>query len=120
MDRVLRRYGPEAQDIRELLRRYAAMKLNDLFPAHAEQVAVDNEPTVAVMEMLQDRVLALALRGPRGQLRERHDQRQPRCLYKYDPGFRHCRHWRRFGPVYVQWQLDPARYQHGRGDDFHA
>jgi hypothetical protein len=60
LDGLLRRYGPETQDIRELLRRYATMKLIDLFPDDSSQVAVDNESTLAVLEMLQDRVLALA------------------------------------------------------------
>jgi hypothetical protein len=32
MDRQLRRYGPEAEGLRDLLRRYTAMKIQDLFP----------------------------------------------------------------------------------------
>lgn len=60
LDRLLRRYGPETQDARELLRRYAAAKLQDLFPAGRSPVAVDDEATAAMLEALQDRVLALA------------------------------------------------------------
>ena len=43
LDRLLRRYGPEADGVRDLLRRYTAMKLQDLFSqgkrhaAHAGQ-----------------------------------------------------------------------------------
>jgi hypothetical protein len=60
LDRLLRRYGPETQDIRELLRRYTATKLQDLFPADPSQVAVDNEAAAVTLDALQDRVLALA------------------------------------------------------------
>src|SRR5262249_30568981 len=37
LDRLLQRYGPEAQDIRVLLRRYTAAKLKDLFPENSTQ-----------------------------------------------------------------------------------
>lgn len=60
VDRLLRRYGPEAQEARELLRGYAAAKLRDLFPPGPGPAAVDDEATVATLEALQDRVLALA------------------------------------------------------------
>ena len=35
MDRMLRRYGPEADGLRDLLRRCTAMKIQDLFPEEA-------------------------------------------------------------------------------------
>lgn len=60
LDRLLRLYGPEAQEARELLRRYTAAKLLDLFPADPSKVAVDDELTAALLETLQGRVLALA------------------------------------------------------------
>jgi len=37
LDRDLRRYGPGAQDIRELLRRYTGAKLHELFRDDASQ-----------------------------------------------------------------------------------
>jgi hypothetical protein len=60
LDRLLRRYGPETQEVRGLLRRYAAAKLQDLFPADPRQLAVDSESTVAMLEALEDQVLGLA------------------------------------------------------------
>ena len=60
LDRLLRRYGGEAQDIRTLLRRYVAAKLQDLFPANPNQLPnLDNEATVSLLEQLQNKILAL-------------------------------------------------------------
>ena len=60
LDRLLRRYGPEAQDSRTLLRRYVAAKLQDLFPANPDQLPnLDNEATVSLLEELQNKILAL-------------------------------------------------------------
>ena len=60
LDRMLRRYGPEAQDIRVLLRRYAAAERQNLFPTDPNQAAdLENNTTIAVLEELQDKVLAL-------------------------------------------------------------
>jgi hypothetical protein len=60
LDRMLRRYGPEAQDIRVLLRRYTAAERQDLFPTDPNQAAdLENNTTTAVLEELQDKVLAL-------------------------------------------------------------
>ena len=60
LDRLLRRYGPEAQDIRALLRRYIAAKLQDLFPEKPDQSPnLDNEATVSLLEELQNKILAL-------------------------------------------------------------
>ncbi len=60
LDRLLGRYGPETREIRGLLRRYTATKLQDLLPTDPGQAAVDDETAVAMLEALQDRVLALA------------------------------------------------------------
>jgi hypothetical protein len=60
LDRLLRRYGPETQDIRELLRRYTANKAAGPVPSRPSQVAVDNEAAAVTLDALQDRVLALA------------------------------------------------------------
>src|SRR3954454_24634328 len=46
LDRMLRNYGPEANEAREVLRDYAAQKSADLFPANQKQLAdIDNEAT---------------------------------------------------------------------------
>lgn len=60
LDRMLRRYGPEAQDIRMLLRQYTAAERQDLFPTNSNQTPdLENSTTIAVLEELQDKVLAL-------------------------------------------------------------
>jgi len=60
LDRMLRRYGPETQDIRVLLNRYAAAELQDLFPTDPNQtINLENNRTIAVLEGLQDKILAL-------------------------------------------------------------
>jgi len=60
IERLLRRYGPETQDIHTLLRRYVAAKLQDLFPANPDQFPnLDNEATVSLLEELQNKILAL-------------------------------------------------------------
>src|SRR6266700_3802148 len=54
LDRMLRRYGPEAQAIRVLLGRYAAAERQDLFPTDPNQAPdLENNPTIAVLEELQ-------------------------------------------------------------------
>ena len=63
LDRLLRRYGPEAQDIRELLRRYTAAKLQDLFPADPTRRAdLSDATTVSLLEELESKILALTPR----------------------------------------------------------
>jgi hypothetical protein len=60
LDRLLRRYGSEAQDIRALLRNYVAAKLQDLFPQNRDQLPnLDNEATVSLLEQLQNKILAV-------------------------------------------------------------
>jgi len=60
LDRMLRRYGPEAQDIRVLLRRYTAAERQDLFPTDSNQAPdLEINTTSAVLEEMQDKVLAL-------------------------------------------------------------
>jgi hypothetical protein len=57
---MLRRYGPEAQDIRMLLRQYTAAEREDLFPTNSNQTPdLENNTTIAVLEEMQDKVLAL-------------------------------------------------------------
>jgi len=60
LDRLLRRYGPEAQNIRSPLRRYVAAKLQDLFPENPDQLPnLDNEATISLLEELQSMIQAL-------------------------------------------------------------
>jgi hypothetical protein len=58
LDRLLRRYGPEAQDGRVLLRHYTAAKLQDLFPENSDQAPdTENIATVTILEELQNKIL---------------------------------------------------------------
>jgi hypothetical protein len=60
VDHLLRRYGSEASGVRDLLRRYIAMKIQDLFPEGASnQPSLNNPRTVTLLEELQDRLVAL-------------------------------------------------------------
>src|SRR5215467_1367221 len=58
MDRNLRRYGPEADDARAKLREWAIAKTQQLFPEKG-QPRPSNEQTIAMLESVQDAVLAL-------------------------------------------------------------
>jgi hypothetical protein len=65
MDRLLRRYGPEAEGLRDLLRRYTAMKIQDLFPEGTTKLPnLENPTTVALLEELQDRLVAFDASNP--------------------------------------------------------
>jgi hypothetical protein len=65
LDRQLRRYGPEAEGLRDLLRRYTAMKIQDLFPEGTTKLpSLQNPRTVALLEELQDRVVAFDASNP--------------------------------------------------------
>ena len=60
LDRLLRRYGPEADGVRDLLRRYAGMKFQDLFPqGSATPPALENPRTIGLFEDLQDRLASM-------------------------------------------------------------
>ncbi len=60
LDELLRRYGPEADGIRDMLKRFTAMKLDDLFsdPAGGKH-SVDNPATAKLFNEVEDRILAL-------------------------------------------------------------
>lgn len=61
MDLLLRRYGPEADVARDSLRRYTAMKLNDLFPDGRDRTPnMDNPATFKILEQVQDAIFALS------------------------------------------------------------
>jgi hypothetical protein len=58
LDRLMQRYGPEAQDGRVLLRHYTAAKLQDLFPENSNQPPdLENIATVTMLEELQNKIL---------------------------------------------------------------
>ena len=60
LDRTLRRYGPEADGVRNQLRLYTITKLEDLFPeGSATPPRLDNPTTVRLFEELQDRLAAM-------------------------------------------------------------
>ena len=60
LDRLLRRYGSQAQDSRALLHRYAVTQLHDLFPQNSTQAPnFENYVTMSELEELQDKILAL-------------------------------------------------------------
>ena len=60
MDRLFRRYGPEASDSRVLLRRYTEAQSRDFFPTDPNQVAnLENIATISILEDLQSKILVL-------------------------------------------------------------
>jgi hypothetical protein len=60
LDRLLRRYGPEAQDARTVLRNYTAAKLQDLFPgSFGQHTDLENISTLSKLEELEKKILAL-------------------------------------------------------------
>jgi len=60
LDRLLRRYGPEANPVRVALRRYPKMKFDDLFPSGLDKRPnVDNPASVQMLEHVQNMILAL-------------------------------------------------------------
>jgi hypothetical protein len=65
VDRLLRRYGPEAEGVGDLLRRYTAMKIQDLFPEEAAKLPSSEQPrALAMLEELQDRLATLDANTP--------------------------------------------------------
>lgn len=64
LNRVMQRYGPEADDARVKLRTYAEAKMQELFPAAGEQSA-STEATVRMMEATQESILLLVPTDPR-------------------------------------------------------
>jgi len=59
MDRMLRGYGPEADDLRATLRRYAEAKTRDLFPPSGHSPAVENTATLDLLGQLEQGTIAL-------------------------------------------------------------
>lgn len=64
MDRNLRRYGPETEDARAKLREWATAKTQQLFTDKG-QPSPSGETTIAMLESVQDAVLALTPKDER-------------------------------------------------------
>ena len=60
LDALLRRYGPETAAIRDILQRFTATKLEDLFADRADgKHNVDSPATARMLDDVEDRILAL-------------------------------------------------------------
>jgi hypothetical protein len=64
LDRVLRRYGPDTGGTRELVRRYAAMKVDEL--SRRGEDATPSEAALAMLEAIDDQVTQLQPTDERG------------------------------------------------------
>jgi hypothetical protein len=67
LDKILFRYGSDAQPARETLREYAKQKTADMFPENPENVRLGNPSTYELLQRLEDRLLALKPQNPRDQ-----------------------------------------------------
>jgi hypothetical protein len=52
LDRLLRLFGPDADDEREVLRNYTTMKFKDLFPEGRTKPVLENPKTIVLFEDL--------------------------------------------------------------------
>ena len=60
LDGLLRRYGPEAEPVRQALQQYTAMKADDLIPAGGGRLAnTDNPASLGALVQVEDLILAL-------------------------------------------------------------
>jgi len=59
INRMMQRYGPEADRVRAMLRTYGTAKMQELFPAEGASSPA-SEATAAMMETTQDTILSLA------------------------------------------------------------
>lgn len=60
LDRLLRQYGPQTQDIHVLLQQYTAAEMKDFFPAKFRQPAnFEDRASITMLENLQGKILAL-------------------------------------------------------------
>jgi hypothetical protein len=67
LDRILHRYGPDAEQARNTLLQYAEQKTTDLFPDDPANVHLSNPSTYELLQKLEDLVLALKPANPRDQ-----------------------------------------------------
>ncbi|MGA7032889.1 MAG: hypothetical protein WA445_11690 [Pseudolabrys sp.] len=66
LDQILRRYGPQTEPAREILRQYAEHKAEDLFP-RSGRPHLGNPSTYELLQQLEDSLLALKPANPRDQ-----------------------------------------------------
>src|SRR5215468_12783139 len=57
LDRILRRYGADADSARQTLRQYAHQKAADLFPEDSRDVELNNPSTYQLLQQLEDEML---------------------------------------------------------------
>jgi hypothetical protein len=67
LDQVLRRYGPETKQTRELLRQYAEAKAADMFPDDPADFRIGSSSTYELLQRVEDSLLALKPANPRDQ-----------------------------------------------------
>lgn len=67
LDRILQRYGSDADRARETLGQYASQKAVDLFPQDSSGVRLGNPATYELLQQLEDEMLALAPQSSRDQ-----------------------------------------------------
>jgi uncharacterized membrane protein len=67
LDQVLRRYGPETKQTRELLRQYVEAKTADLFPDDQTDVRIGSSSTYELLQQVEDSLLALKPANSRDQ-----------------------------------------------------
>jgi hypothetical protein len=67
LDQVLRRYGPETKQTRELLRQYVEAKTADLFPDDQVDVRIGSSSTYELLQQVEDSLLALKPANSRDQ-----------------------------------------------------
>jgi len=67
LDRILQRYGPEADPARKTLREYANSKAVDLFPENARDIRLSNPSTYGLLQRLEDEMLELKPKDSRDQ-----------------------------------------------------
>jgi hypothetical protein len=67
LDRILHRYGPDADPARDTLRQYANQKTVDLFPEDSREVRLNNPSTYALLQQLEDEMLDLKPHNARDQ-----------------------------------------------------
>jgi hypothetical protein len=67
LDKILFRYGSDAQPARETLREYAKQKTTDMFPDDPANVRLGDPSTYELLQRLEDMLLALKPQNPRDQ-----------------------------------------------------
>jgi len=67
LDRILSRYGSDADQARQTLREYANQKAGDLFPEDSEDVQLNNPSTYQLLQQLEDEMLELKPANARDQ-----------------------------------------------------